>query len=332
MKKTLSALLSFSIAACVCSVFPFSASSAGSLVKPASVTVQEATINMSAKEYMQKVAATMTRDVPQSAKGQAEGSPQKFTYFSKKANRNKKANVWLPPGYTESKKYPVMYMNHGVFGNEDNMTGGFNVLEMATSLIKSGEAEPFILIFPQMYTDPQKESPGFMDMNMNTMDRYDDFYYDLTESLMPYVEEHWSVKTGRENTAIAGFSMGGRESLYCGLMAPDKIGYVCASSPAPGIVPASDSFIQNHLGSFKKDGVNRYKNEDFKFSDEELPYLLMIAGGTNDGTVGTFPKQYPELFDKNGTMNIWMEVPGGGHDASVGTPIFYNFFKNVFKA
>lgn len=287
--------------------------------------------HMSPKEYMAKISATMTQNVPNSAKGSDQGTTKKFTYFSKKANHNKSANVWLPPGYSESNQYCVIYMNHGIFGNEDSMLSGFNVREMASTMIASGEAVPFIIIFPQMYTDPASENPG-MGMNMTVMDHYDDFVYDLTDSLMPYVEEHWSVKTGRENTAIAGFSMGGRESLYVSLMRPDLIGYVAASSPAPGIVPASDSFIANHLGSYKLDGVNRMKNEDFKFNDSDLPYLLMIAGGTNDGVVGTFPKQYHELFDKNGTMNIWMEIAGGGHDGGVGTPLFYNFFKNVFKA
>lgn len=282
------------------------------------------------KEYMAKISASMTQNVPGSAKGMDQGTTKKFTYFSKKANRNKSANVWLPAGYSDSKKYCVLYMNHGIFGNEDNMLSGFNVREMASSLIASGEAEPFIIIFPQMYTDPASENPG--GMTMSVMDHYDDFLYDLTESLMPYVEEHWSVKTGRDNTAVAGFSMGGRESLYLGIMRPDLFGYVCASSPAPGIVPASDAFLSNHLGSYKADGVNRMKNEDFKISDADLPYLLMIGGGTNDNVVGTFPKQYHELFDKNGTTNIWMEVPGAGHDGGVGTPLFYNFFKAMFKA
>ncbi len=285
----------------------------------------------SPKEYMAKISASMTQNVPGSAKGMDQGSTKKFTYFSKKANRNKSANVWLPAGYSDSKKYCVLYMNHGIFGNEDSMLSGFNVREMASSLIASGEAEPFIIIFSQMYTDPASENPG-MGMTMSVMDHYDDFLYDLTESLMPYVEEHWSVKTGRDNTAVAGFSMGGRESLYLGIMRPDLFGYVCASSPAPGIVPASDAFLSNHLGSYKADGVNRMKNEDFKISDADLPYLLMIGGGTNDSVVGTFPKQYHELFDKNGTTNIWMEVPGAGHDGGVGTPLFYNFFKAMFKA
>ena len=292
---------------------------------------QESGNHMNGKEYMAKVAATMTQNVPGNVKNGDQGKTTHFTYMSKKAGHNKGANVWLPPGYDASKKYNVMYMNHGVMGNEDSMLTGFSVREMASNLISSGEAEPFIIIFPQMYTDPTTEQPGF-GFNMDVMDHYDDFVFDLTDSLMPYVEEHWSVYTGRDHTAVAGFSMGGRESLYLGLMHPELFGYVCASSPAPGIVPASDNFIPNHLGSYNLARTARLKPADLKFSGDQVPYLLMIAGGTSDNVVGTFPKEYHQIFDQNGVPNIWTEVPGGGHDGGVGTPLFYNFFKNVFKA
>jgi len=287
-------------------------------------------VSHSAKEYNAIVAADFQRNVPQNVKSASYEKAKKVTYFSKKANRNKSCNVWTPPGYDPSNKYPVMFMSHGVMGNEDNMLSGWGVLEMATSLINSGDAVPFIIVFPQMYTDAKSGSP--MGINMDVMDAYDDFVYDVRDSLYPYICENYSVATGRENTAAAGFSMGGRESLYLGLMLPDMIGYVCASSPAPGIVPASDSFIANHLGSKKLDSQQRMTNNDFKFSDEDLPYILMIGGGTSDQVVGTFPKQYHELFDKNGTTNVWEEFAGAGHDAGVGTPLFYNFFRYVFKA
>ncbi len=267
---------------------------------------------------METAKKNFTNTVPAEMKTGDTGTLTKIQYFSKKANRNKPANVWLPAGYTEGKKYPVVYMNHGVMGGEGDMVKGWCITEMASNLIKNGDVQPFIIVFPQMYTDPNAERPG--GITQEAMDHYDDFLYDLTESLMPYMAEHYSVAEGRENTAIAGFSMGGRESLYIGMMACDKIGYVCASSPAPGIVPAQDMFL-SHRGSMTE--------SEFRF--KTAPYLLMIGGGTNDSVVGTFPKQYHELYDKNGVDNIWFEVAGAGHDASVGTPLFYNFFRNLFK-
>ena len=284
-------------------------------------------------DYMAKISPPLTKNVPSNVKSGDQGDTKHFDYMSRKAGHNKGANVWLPPGYTESKKYNVLYMSHGIFSDENSMLEkSWAIREMASNMILSGEAEPFIIIFTQMYTDPgTMGSPGF-NINMNVMDKYDDFVFDMRDSLMPYVQEHWSVMTGREHTAVAGFSMGGRESLYLGMMLPDLIGYVCASSPAPGIVPASDMFLSNHLGSYNLARTARLTERDFKYSDSDLPYVLLIGGGTNDTTVGTFPKQYHELYDKNGTTNLWMEFQNAGHDASVGCPLFYNFYKWIFKA
>ena len=288
------------------------------------VTTKPGTTNpgssTSSNNYMEEARANFTPNVPADVKSGDKGKTTKITYYSKKAQRNKPANVWLPPNYSESKKYPVLYMNHGIMGGEDDLLTGWGIREMASNLIAKGEVKPFIIVFTQMYTDPNAERPS--GITQESTDHYDDFLYDLTESLMPYMSEHYSVAEGRENTAIAGFSMGGRESLYIGMKAADKIGYVCASSPAPGIVPAQDSFL-NHRGSMTE--------AEFKFTSPK-PYILMIGGGTADQVVGTFPKQYHELYDKNGTDNIWFEVQGAGHDASVGTPLFYNFFRNLFKA
>ncbi len=292
------------------------------------VTQPESGEHADPKSYMEKVRSRMTDRVPDAVQSGDTGTTKHFTYYSKKANREKGANIWLPAGYTADKKYPVLYMNHGVMGDENGMLQGFSIREMASNLIASGEAVPFIIVFPQMYTDPNSAMPG--GFTMDTMDRYDDFIYDLTESLMPYVAAHYSVKTGRENTAIAGFSMGGRESLYIGISKPELFGYVCASSPAPGVVPGQD--FMTHLGSYIPGTDTRMQESDFRFSDDKLPYLLMLAGGTNDTVVGTFPKQYHELFTKNGTDHIWTEVPGGAHDGSVGIPLFYNFFRAVFQA
>ena len=295
------------------------------------VTVPDIGTHAQPKAYMEKVRSQMKQDVPADVQRGDTGTTTHITYYSKKANRDKGANIWLPAGYSENQKYPVLYMNHGIMGDENGMLNGFAVREMASNLIAKGEAVPFIIVFPQMYTDPAQAMPGGFDFTMNTMDHYDDFLYDLTESLMPYVESHYSVKTGRENTAIAGFSMGGRESLYIGMHRPDAFGYVCASSPAPGIVPGVDTYL-THLGSYIPGTQTRMTEQDFRIADDKLPYLLMIAGGTNDMVVGTFPKQYHELFTKNGTDHIWTEVPGGQHDGSVGIPLFYNFFRAVFQA
>lgn len=274
--------------------------------------------------YMDKVRASMTNNVPGSAtNGSSDyGTLEKITYFSSTAGRNKNANVLLPDGYSTSEKYPVLYVNHGIFGDENSMLTGMSVRELAGNLVKSGEAEKMIIVFPQMFSSNTMTSPGGMDQA--TCAGYDMFLDDLTKDLMPYIEQNYSIKTGRENTAISGFSMGGRESLYIGVMRPDLFGYIGAACPAPGVTPGSDMFM-SHPGNMQE--------SEFKIKDtSNYPYLWLITGGTNDSVVGTFPKQYHEILTTNGQDHIWQEIQGGGHDASCVVPMMYNFMRNIFKA
>lgn len=276
------------------------------------------------QSYMDKVRASMTNNVPASAtSGNSNyGTLEKITYYSSTAGRNKSANVLLPDGYSTSEKYPVLYVNHGIFGDENSMISGMSIREMAGNLAQSGEAEKMIIVFPQMFSSNTMTSPGGMDQA--TCVGYDMFLDDLTKDLMPYIEKNYSIKTGRENTAISGFSMGGRESLYIGVMRPDLFGYIGAACPAPGVTPGSDMFM-SHPGNMQE--------SEFRIKDtSNYPYLWLITGGTNDGVVGTFPKQYHDILTANGQDHIWQEIQGGGHDASCVTPMMYNFLKNIFKA
>ena len=276
---------------------------------------------MEYKTYMDRIRAEYVTQVPKEVQKNNTGKLEHIKYYSKKAEKEKGAYVWLPPEYSPEKKYPVFYVNHGITGDEGSMLQGFALPEMASNLIQSGEAEPMIMVFTFMYTN--KDKANCTAITAEETPFYDAFLDDLIDSLMPYIEENYPVLTGFENTAIGGFSMGGRESLYISIMRPDLFGYVAASSPAPGVVPGKDMFMV-HEGCMSED--------EFKFAPDAAPHVLIIAGGTSDFVVGTFPQQYHELFEKNGTEHIWVSVPGGGHDGSVGIPLFYNFLKCLFKA
>ena len=136
---------------------------------------------------------------------------------------------------------------------------------------------------------------------------YDNFINDLTKDLMPYVEKTYSIKTGKDNTAITGFSMGGREALLIGMKRPDLFGYIGAICPAPGV-----------SGSFKWDSSNE-------------PYFLMITAGSNDQTVYDNPKNYHNTFEKNGVPHIWHYVNGGYHGDNCIRAHLYNFCRIAFQ-
>ena len=243
------------------------------------------------------------------------GAKETITYYSTTAGRNKNANVQLPANYDPNKKYPVMYLLHGVMGSENDMVGNGTIIQ---NLVADGLAEEMIIVCPNMWSSNTSASPG--GINQTTMEGYDRFHLDLVNDLMPYMAEHYSVAEGKENTAVCGFSQGGRETLLIGLYHPDKIGYLCAISSAPGIVAATDNYMA-HPGVFKEEEV-RY--------DGETPYLIMMTSGDNDNVVGKNPQEYHRIYTENGIAHTWWEIPGADHGGATNSGV-YNFAKYAFK-
>lgn len=231
-------------------------------------------ITITPDNYMNQIRADILENEPSEAiiekSGTEYGTYEKKTIYSNVCKRNKSFNVLLPAGYTSSKKYPVMYVLHGYWGNEDSL----------------------------------------LDAKNNAA--YDNFINLLIKEIMPYMEQNYSVKVGRGNTAITGFSMGGRESLYIGFSRPDLFGYVGAMCPAPGLT--TDLLFDSEL----------------KFDDIK-PYLLMVSAGSNDQIVWSTPVEYHEAMLKNDTNHIWHYVLGGDHGGYTIRPHMYNFVRAVFK-
>ena len=250
------------------------------------------------------------------------GEIVKTSYFAKSINREKKLIVLLPAGYTPEKKYPVLYVLHGIFGNETSMIGdgnsGFRI--MLGNMIAQGLAKDMIVVFPHMYSSATK--PDCTGIDEENTKAYDHFVVELAEDLMPFMEENYSILTGRENTAIAGFSMGGRETLSITFARPDLVGYACGISSAPGMVPGKDHFM-DHPGMFTEDQI--------KFASEaEAPYILFNCAGDKDSVVGKFPLSYHELMVKNGVSHVWWEIKGSDHGDPAISSGLYNFCKYVF--
>jgi len=275
------------------------------------------------KEYMSKM--EKVNDCPSAAynkRGNVEYSSfVKKTYASKTTGTNRNVNILLPPNYDPNKKYPVCYVLHGIFGNEDSMKDDSNgIRTISANLVSEGKAKEAIYVLPNIFapSNPSVQQ-GFTD---ECFEGYDNFKNDLINDLMPWMEKNYSIATGRENTAVCGFSMGGRTALYIGYTRPDLFGYVGGFSAAPGIFKARDNFAQ-HKGIMQE--------SEFKVSDPKYtPYVSLITCGTNDSVVGTFPKNYHEVLTKNAQPHVWIEVPGADHDSRAIRCGFYNFASSLF--
>jgi beta-xylosidase/enterochelin esterase-like enzyme len=271
------------------------------------------TQKLSMADFTAKIAANIVENEPneshQQVAGVSYGEVKSGEYYSTTCNRTKKYNVLLPAGYSESKKYPVLYVLHGYWENPDRMiikgNGVMATREIVGNAIASGEAKDMILVFPDVYSSATQAACSNMDEPNNQA--YDNFLNDFTRDLMPHIEKTYSVLTGRENTAVTGFSMGGRESLNIGMKLADKVSYVGAVCPAPGA------------------------SGDFKWTGEYCPDLVFITAGGDDKTVYTVPNGYHDSFTKNNVPHVWHYVKNGYHGDNSIHAHLYNFVRAVFQ-
>ncbi|MBQ1464383.1 MAG: hypothetical protein IIZ18_06190 [Ruminococcus sp.] len=279
---------------------------AGDAEVPANVTISpEDYVNYAST----KIASSLPAGMADAKSGVDYGEMKSCTYYSTTRERNTPVRVLLPAGYSENEKYPVLYMLHGYWNDETTLSDPDSGLQnIMGNLIASGEAEKMIVVFPYIYTS--KDMPYCTNMDAVNNQNYDNFIYDLQADLMPYIEKNFSVKTGRENTAISGFSMGARESLYIGVKMSDRFGYVGSVCTAPGVAPGMLSEKELRFGT--------------------MPYMVMISAAVYDGVVGNNPENYHNILTANGVQHIWNQLPYGGHDNNSIQPHFYNFTRNLF--
>ncbi len=272
------------------------------------------TSGLSLADYVALVEKTALNKEPDSSHaeqaGVQYGTVKSGTYFSTTCNRNKPYNILLPAGYNENKKYPVLYCMHGYWENQDRMiikgNGVMATRQIIGNAIAAGEAEDMIVVFPYIYSSATQANCSAMDDANNAA--YDNFINDLIKDLMPHIEKTYSVKTGRNNTAITGFSMGGRESLLIGTKRPDLFSYIGAICPAPGA------------------------STDFKLGTENDPHLIYLTAGKNDETVYTIPVGYHDDMVKKNIPHVWQYVQGGYHGDNSIHAHLYNFVRYIFKA
>ncbi len=263
-----------------------------------------------------------------SVAGTVEDISYSSTVVKENATVMRNAKVVLPKGYTEDKEYPVVYMLHGIFGNEGTLYGDKlqNVIWNATA----GGAKEMIAVFPNACAN-EAGNDGGLGFHIDHYRAYDNFINDLEQCLMPYMEENYSVKTGRENTAIFGYSMGGRVSLQIGFTLQDDFGYIGVGCPAFGI------FEYENYG-VHEDGL--FTEETFTLQDKYMnDTLVMIGAGVNDTTVKTEPKRYSNALCANGVPHLYFETYGGddatpgsgAHDDKSYKFAAYQFLTRIFK-
>lgn len=247
------------------------------------------------------------------------GEMREITYPSTTTGVNRKANVLLPPDYNEDVKYPVMYLLHGLDGDHNEWKNNGSPAQIIGNLITYGEAREMIVVMPNARARENDKGSPSDSHSVPHFQAFDNFKNDLLNDLMPYIKENFSIAEGRENTAVAGLSMGGRTALYIGISEPQMFGYVGAFSPAIGVLP------------YDVEPEGLFKPEEFKLPDlYNGKNFVMICTANVDSVVHETPVEYAQKLIENGTKIMFFMRNGGDHGWDTWRDGLYHFAKRIF--
>ena len=208
-------------------------------------------------------------------------------YYSKSLGATNQAIVCLPPSYATNpdKKYPVFYLISGTTDTEEVYYKVGRANYILDNLIAEGAAEEMIIVMP--YGNPYKLLPVQPDLGLGgmpqTMFGKDVFSLDLTNDLMPYVEQHFRTINDRDHRAIGGFSRGGNQGLSNGLRNLDKFSYLCSYS----------SFTSTDIPEVYDNAAD---------TNSKI-HLFWLGVGTDDFLYGN-ARDYMEFLDQKGIRSV----------------------------
>ena len=201
----------------------------------------------------------------------------------------RKVDIWLPENYSKEKKYAVLYMHDGQMLFDSRITWNhqeWKVDEISAQLMNDSITKDFIVVAPYNINDlrhseyfPQKPFESLSEkikdslyeeaeknnfkLDGVTSDNYLSF---IVKELKPYIDKNYSVFTDRQNTYVAGSSMGGLISMYAICEYPDVFGgAACMSTHWPGGNPNENDLLTNTFFEYMKENVPSQKTHKFYF-------------------------------------------------------------------
>lgn len=251
------------------------------------------------------------------------GAVSEVTYFSKSLNRFRRMHIYTPPGYElDDNKYPVFYLLHGAFDCDDSWSSVGRAGIILDNLIAEKKVVPMVIVMPAGHTGPFM----FGTPRDPSKPTADEFLLDFTTDIKPYVEEKYRVLTDRKNTAIAGLSMGGAQTLNIAIPNLADYGYFGVfSSGVFGIVKNNGMFGNETGPTWEEININMLKNEELK---KELK-LVWFATGKDDFLLETSRATVDML--KKYHFNVVFKETNGGHTWANWREYLYEFSQLLFK-
>jgi enterochelin esterase-like enzyme len=236
----------------------------------------------------------------------AHGKLEMVEYESTTVGNKRKTLVYLPPGYSADTKYPVLYLLHGIGGDEEEWHRGGHPEVILDNLIADKKAVSMIVVLP----NGRAQADDRASTGMASAPAFARFEQDLLKDLIPFIQTKYSTKTDRESRALAGLSMGGGQSLNFGLGHLDTFAWIGGFSSAPN-TESPEQLVPDPAKA------------------TQMLKLLWISGGDRDGLVNIGQRTHAYLKEKN-VPHIW-HLDSGGHDFAVWKNDLYLFAQRIFQ-
>ena len=248
-------------------------------------------------------------------------------YDSKSLGTRRRMRVYTPPGYSTARKYPVLYLLHGIGGTDTEWTASCHANNVIDNLLAEGKIQPMVMVFPDGNSSrtvadlaaggrgaAPAAAPGAgagRGRGMNMEAWLTPFENDLLKDIIPYVDSHYSVYTDRDHRALAGLSMGGGQTLNIGLVHPETFAYVGGFSSAPDTRQPPSALVP----------------------DPSVPKqlkLVWLACGNKDGLI-RISQAVHQYLKENGVSHVW-HVDGNAHDTTEWDNNLYLFSQHIFTS
>jgi len=240
--------------------------------------------------------------------GIPRGKLEMIEYDSKTVGNRRKMQVYTPPGYSTDRKYPVLYLLHGIGGDETEWQRFATVDVLMDNLIADSKAVPMIVVMPNGRAQ-KDDRPG--PNPMATAPAFAVFERDLLDDVIPAIESRYSVRADREHRALAGLSMGGGQALNFGLGHLDNFAWVGGFSSAPN-TKRPEELVPDPAAA------------------KEKLKLLWLSCGNKDGLIRISQGVHAYL-KKHNVPHVW-HVDGNGHDATHWRNNLWLFAQRLFKS
>ena len=231
------------------------------------------------------------------------GTVSKVWYNSPTAGFDRRLTVYTPAGYETSKaKYPVLYVLHGIGGDEDAWVTQGRATQILDNLIARGEAKPMIVVFTNgniaCEAAPLENADGYVNPTMSLPKTMEGTFETAFPEIVKFIDGRYRTIAKKQSRAVCGLSMGGFHTLNLSINYPDMFNYSGMFSAAIGV---SDPTVSPMYMDFDK-------KLDTYFAKK--PALLWIGCGNTDFLYQA-NLDFMKKLDQNGFKYTFMETDGG---------------------